>query len=837
MTSRKDQKSQSKPYRRVAGLLLFTLCVVCVAAPMAHAQEVEEQTGINEGNYNIKQSIEFGYRFTNVNGSQDTYDTMVNLQQGPRLVGFTTEFRSLDHHGTFFDDFYFSNFGYGGDPNDVSQIRITKNKWYAFNGMFRQDQNHWNYSLMANPLNPNIPIPNAPANFNPIINAPANVVGTPLIGTSPHAFDTRRNMQNYNLTILPDSKIRFRLGYDQNTVYGPGDTTFHEGAEQYLLTNNSYRLQQYRLGVDFRYLLRTTLSYDEIWTNYRNDLSSTDENQQFSPGVGFPPVDLGVVLNAGTNNPCAATFNPGSIVNPACSSAYSYFSHGQTRMASPTEKVSLQSTYFKNVDIAGTFSYTAGDLNVNNYQQNFVGLSSKSFLSNYMETGPISGRHVASFGDFGITWQLSDRISIVDSFHYSSWKEPAQYASSQCSFFSGTLLVPPNIFTPASAVPVTCTPPANGIPDTIPNHSTSSGPDAALNTDSNFLKQQDVSNTIEVRYNFSTKVGAYLGYEYRNRIIADNFNNTISAVFYPGSAPITAARQNCALVDPALPLTQSNLPAGCTLNTVDGSIAYSAATPITPPGVTHINENHVVFGLWAHPSQNLRINVDGNIMVADNAFTRISPLDSQELRIRAKYKAASWLNLNGSVNLWYGQNDTVNVNGHEHNNSVGLAAQLQPTEKLTLELGYNYNDISSNILVCFTATGSEAGLPACPDVSGLVEEASPYSNNVNTGFIDFSWTPIKQLTLRGGANLSWVSGTELNLTPQNPIATSVPGPLNSAWYQPFGGFDYRFARRWTGRASWQYYGYHENPSTAYQDALARRNFQGNLVLLSLRYAF
>ena len=43
-------------------------------------------------------------------------------------------------------------------------------------------------------------------------------------------------------------------------------------------------------------------------------------------------------------------------------------------MASPTEKVSLQSTYFKNIDIAGTFSYTAGDLNVNNYQQNLVGL-------------------------------------------------------------------------------------------------------------------------------------------------------------------------------------------------------------------------------------------------------------------------------------------------------------------------------------------------------------------------------------------------------------------------------------------------------------------------------
>jgi hypothetical protein len=837
VTRWQDQQSESKPYRRVVGILLFVLCLGCLAAPRILAQEADEQTGINEGNYNIKQSIEFGYRFTNVNGSQDTYDTLVNLQQGPRLLGFTTEFRSLDHRGTFFDDFYFSNFGYGGDPNDVSQIRISKNKWYSFNGMFRQDQNHWNYSLLANPLNPNTPVPNAPVNFNPIINAPANVLGTALIGISPHAFDTRRNMQNYNLTILPDSKIRFRLGYDQNTVYGPGDSTFHEGAEQFLLQNNSYRLQQYRLGVDFRFLLRTTLSYDEIWSNYRNDLSSTDENQQFSPGVGFPPVDLGVTFNPAANNPCAATFGPGSIVNPTCNAAYSYFSRGRIRLNTPTEKFSMQSTYFKNIDIAGTFSYTAGDLNVNNYEQNFVGLSSKSFLSNYTETGPISGRHVATFGDFGITWQSNNAISIVDSLHYSSWKEPAQYASSQCSFFSGTLLVPPNIFTPASAPPATCIPPANGIPDSIPNHSTSSGPDAALNFNSNFLKQQDVSNTIEARFNFSPKVGAYLGYEYRNRIIADNFNNTISAVFYPGNAPSNAARQNCALVDPALPLTQSNLPAGCTLNTVDGSIAFSAATPPTPPGVTHINENHAIFGIWARPSQNLRISVDGDIMSADNAFTRISPLNAQELRIRAKYKAASWINLNGSVNLWYGQNDTVNLNGHEHNNSVGLAAQLQPTEKITLDLGYNYNDISSQLLVCFTATGSQAGLPACPDVSGLVEQASPYSNKVNTGFIDFSWTPFKTLTLRGGASLSGARGSELNLTPLNPIATSDPGALNSAWYQPFGGFDYRFAKRWTGRASWQYHGYHESPSTAYQDLLARRNFQANLVVLSLRYAF
>ena len=66
-------------------------------------------------------------------------------------------------------------------------------------------------------------------------------------------------------------------------------------------------------------------------------------------------------------------------------------------------------------------------------------------------------------------------------------------------------------------------PPPGGIPNAIPVHSTSSGADILLNYDSNFLKQQDVTNMIQARVNISPKAGAYFGYKYRNRIIADNF--------------------------------------------------------------------------------------------------------------------------------------------------------------------------------------------------------------------------------------------------------------------------------------------------------------------------
>ena len=63
-------------------LLLF----MAVTAPWS--QQAEQ--GIDSGNYNIKQSVEFGYRFTDVTGNQATYDTFVNLQQGPRLLDMST---------------------------------------------------------------------------------------------------------------------------------------------------------------------------------------------------------------------------------------------------------------------------------------------------------------------------------------------------------------------------------------------------------------------------------------------------------------------------------------------------------------------------------------------------------------------------------------------------------------------------------------------------------------------------------------------------------------------------------------------------------------------------
>jgi hypothetical protein len=776
----------------------------------ASAQD-EPQKGIEQGNYNIKQSIEFGGRITSIGGDTQTYDTFVNLQQGARLLGFTTEMQSLDHHGTFFDRLYFSNFGYGGDPNDVSRLRISKNKWYNFDALFRRDENYSNYSLLANPLNPTTPgFANAPAGFNPVITF------------SPHLFDTTRRLGDYSLLLLPESRVRLRLGYSRNISRGPSFNTIHQGTEQLLLQDERDTVNAYRVGVDFRILPRTNISYDQIFSYYKGDTGLTDNNQLYSLSNGTP-VDLGVSFNAGASQPCANTFVAGGFVNPTCSAYTNYLRHGRIRTNSPTEQLSMQSDYFHNWDLSAKVSYTGGDMHVFDWIESLSGREARTNLSNQTNTGPVFGRHVSANADFGATWRITDKLSFIDSFHFSNWHNPAEFDDSSCSYFSPNLLTAPNFFTPGAGLPLSipCTAPANGVMGT-PAHTSSSAADISFATSSRFLKQDEKTNLAELEYQFSSKLGARAGFRYRHRAIDDNDFEAITEIFFPNNAN----RGDCAIAGGALP-------AGCTPNG-DGSFTFTTPNPTFSPSETLINEYSGVFGVWARPVANWKISFDTELMSADNSYTRISPRQTQEYRLRTKYKLTEWMNLNGSITIWEGRNNVAEVNNLQHNRVYAFSTMFQPNEKIGLELGYDYNDVFSQILICFTSSAVVTGpnSVSCTGVAGLVQAVSTYTNKSNFGYFDASWTPMPRLTARLGANLTGTSGSVLIISPNAPS-----GPLDSKYLQPFGGFDYRFANHWTGKAYWGYYSYHEDQSNVVQDVFAPRNFRANLVTLSLRYAF
>ena len=152
--SKKGRKAMNRrPGPRLFPFVLFAAALLL--SPVVRAQDDSgELKGINSGDYNIHSSIDFGYRANEVNGNKNTYDTFINLGPGVRLFDYTLDMRSLDHNGLLFDNLNFTNFGYGGDPNDVTRLRIEKNKWYDFRLLFRRDKNFWDYNLYANPLNP-----------------------------------------------------------------------------------------------------------------------------------------------------------------------------------------------------------------------------------------------------------------------------------------------------------------------------------------------------------------------------------------------------------------------------------------------------------------------------------------------------------------------------------------------------------------------------------------------------------------------------------------------------------------------------------------------------------
>ena len=789
--------------------------------------ELEEPEGITFGDYNVRQSIEFGGRITSFTGDQAAYDTFVNLRQGPRLLGMTLEMNSLDHNGLFFDHLSMSNFGYGGDPNDVTRLRISKNKWYEFNALFRRDENFFDYSLLANPLNPTAPFANGPAGFN----VGGTICTACVLGNSPHLLNLVRRMGDYNLRLFPQSKLQFRLGYSRNVSEGPSLSSIHQGTEQMLLQDVSTVVNALRFGVDYKVLPRTMISYDEIVSLFKGDNVYSDPFASFPVGSAAGPlVDLGYSFNSAANFPCGATFVAGGFVNPACSGYFNYDRQGRARTTMPTEQFSVVSDYRKNLDLTARASYTGGATNVGDWFEQWNGREQRTNARDELTSGPVSGQRVNATADLGAAWHATEKLNVIDSFHFSDFHNPVTFDSNICEFFSGSLLVPANVFTPGVAPPISCAAPADGVAGT-PVHSGSSGPDIAISSNLGFLKQDEKSNLFEVDYRFTQKFGARVGFRFRHRDIdeASVLSNELE-VFFPNNAD----RGACALTG-----TPPALPPGCVAN-ADGSVTFTLPAPVATALVTPINEFSGLFGVWARPLPNWRMSLDMELMSADNSFTRISPRQTQEYRYRTVYKPVPWASLNGSIRIWEGRDNVTNINNLQHDRMYGFSVSLEPVKQFGIEMGTDINDVHSQILICFVATPSPAGLNKCP-ASTLQQILSIYQNNSDFGYFDLRFSPIPRLIGRVGANITYTNGTALLLNPN-----AVSGPLDSRWYQPFANLEYRFTKNITGKAYWGYYGYNEDPSSVPltappqiepQDLFAPRNFRGNMETISVKYAF
>ncbi|MFY9910006.1 MAG: hypothetical protein WAK56_09200, partial [Candidatus Sulfotelmatobacter sp.] len=115
--------------------------------------------------YTLHESIDLGGHVANIDGSGAMYDTLVNEQSGPRILGETYELRALPQtKNTIVDRLKLFASGLGGDPYDVAKLDLSKGALYEFSGLFRRDRQYFDYNLLGNPnLPPGQSIPIGPA--------------------------------------------------------------------------------------------------------------------------------------------------------------------------------------------------------------------------------------------------------------------------------------------------------------------------------------------------------------------------------------------------------------------------------------------------------------------------------------------------------------------------------------------------------------------------------------------------------------------------------------------------------------------------------------------------
>ena len=804
--------------------------------------------GIDVGNYNIKTSIDLGWRYSDITGNQNNYDTFVNLQQGPRLFDFSFNAHSLNHSGALFDTMTVNGFGFGGDPDDVVRMRMTKNKWYNFDGTYRRDKYFWNYNLMDNPFNA------VPTGF-----ATGTAVPAVTLNYSPHALDLTRRMTNLNLTLLPQSRVRVRLGYAHELLQGPSLSSVHFGTEPLLYQDWKNTTNIYHAGFDFHFLQRTTLSYDQFVQHFKSDTSFADTptnnpnglfNQfstfgyQLSNGV---PVDLGITPQGSATRPCVTdpTTTPPTASPTTCSAYLSYTRNGRPRVTIPTERFSFQSSYFRNFTMNGNLSYSSADSSMKDYAEIFNGLETRTNGRGDTTNAQSFAKEVLVNGNWTGVYQVTSKLRILDTFNYYTYRLPGQYNFLDMAFFlqapqngQSGMLLPFGQFNSTD-----CPPPFTAA--TCPQHGNSSAADMTIGATSTYLGQGIKTNTFQLGYDFTPHIGGHVGYRYVNRKIYDYSATFYNAeIFYPGGA-VGATRGDCAL-------DNGQLPSGCTLQ-ADGSVVFvgpSADNDTAHELASDINGNSALAGIWVRPQNNLRASFNVELFSADQSFTRITPRLLRHYQFNTAYTPVNWVEISGDVNIVDSSDDVTFVNDVEHNRSYSVTTVFTPNSRFSFDLSYNYNDIYTRAFDCFptSAFGNEAA--ACP--AAITEPGgspfggtSIYQSKSNFAYADMMVKPVKQLTFDLGYAGSFVRGTTSWINPST--FASVPflnpytpyGPLRFNYQLPYIRMTWNVYRGLSYVASWNYYGYNSrgdnNPAGLIP--LGTQDFNGNNMTMSAKYSF
>ncbi len=355
-------------------------------AKKAETVPTSQTVGEDAGKFTITSSIEFGYRGQRVDGDVNKFKSDLNYKAGPRLFDTTFLMKSKNGgKGELFDTLLVTSTGWGADPSGNMRISAEHPKWYRFEGTYRRFKY---YRFLNNIANPTWLFSPTPTNANPV--------------TGLHGYNTRTEMGDFDLTILPKNEtIRFNVGFSPERYSGPVFTNYHNGGNDFwLMQETKSRANDFRVGADGK-LGPIDWTFVQGLRHFRDDSTITG-------AFG---------LNRNTTSSVAQLS--------------SFVRQEPTRGKVDFTRASIHTLVAKKLDITGRIVYSRSTSN-SLYIENFAGTNFNTRITGFPPTvtgasatnvtNPsfynIAGdvKRPNTVGDIGITFLATDKFRISNTF-------------------------------------------------------------------------------------------------------------------------------------------------------------------------------------------------------------------------------------------------------------------------------------------------------------------------------------------------------------------------------------------------------------------------------------
>jgi hypothetical protein len=432
----------------------------------AETTTTSSTTGEDTGDYSAIGSIEVGYRGLRVGGDLNKYQSDLNYKAGPRVFDSSLLLRAKDGKGDLFENLLVTSTGWGSDPYSHLRINVEKAKWYRFDANYRRFKY---FRFLNNLANPNWVF--SPASFS--------VAPNPITGE--HGYNTRTQMGDFDLTLLPkNEKIRFNIGFSPERYSGPAFTTYHyAGGEFNLLSQLRSRSNDFRIGADGK-VGPIDFSFLQGFRRFRDDSS----------------ISLGAT--------------PGINSNPAAATLTSFTRDEPARGNVDYTRFSLHTLVVKKLDITGRIVYSKATSNFT-YIENSTGRNINPRITGW-PPGPLAAtpntlnlgqynitgtaRRPNTLGDIGVTFLATNKLRISNTFRVEDFTIDSSALFND--FFSITRGAGATLRT-----------------DTI----------SFTNLDAREItKYRKYQNTIEGDYQFNARYSVHFGYRYGSRRIEKSFD-------------------------------------------------------------------------------------------------------------------------------------------------------------------------------------------------------------------------------------------------------------------------------------------------------------------------